>query len=270
MSTKTSSEDLLPEPDKLYELLISELEYLYNLGGVLARNKDSFRTKRAELQKMDSENWKLDITPNWVLPITGPEEQAQRQNARDFSKAEGFALIGGLIHVEDGTYDDYSLNLTLLAQGDTELRGSDENKHIDAPCCWGAESMQSSWRVAKRYHFDIDLGGDDESKPITHLQSGGAFKKKHLPTGIKHHEPHYCSTPLDKPRLTYPPMDPILILQILVTQYDSLNRIMVNTWNAQVQKAESTLWTKYYLHLSDIMGMQKRSETLDSYIENGT
>lgn len=270
MSEANSFEDLLPDTDELYHRLLSELKYLENQPSCFAENNDSVELIREQFEKMDEKNWTLNISPNWILPIEENNVDAPENSRRDFSIAKGFAVIGGIIRVEDGEFDEYALNLTILAQRDSELRGEGDNMYLGAPCCLDEEFSGRNWRVAKRYHFDIDIGDDNnESKPATHLQSGGSFDSDHFPQHRSEIDPHYCSTPLDKPRLPHPPMDPLLIIHMLVEQYHSLRDIIQDSWAPEVKISERHMWVKYYSRINDLLRQDEGSrDTVDRLFDN--
>ncbi|WP_455450017.1 hypothetical protein [Natrinema thermotolerans] len=259
-----SHDNLLPDPEELYDHLVSEFSYFRSLeSGEFSRNLDHVKMVHERLKKSDPENWTLNLSPNWVLDIGG--KHADTVQSRDFGENKGKAVIGGIIKVSDGSFEEYSLSLSFLAQKNTEARGREENEHIGAPCCWSRDDIEEDWRIARRYHFDIDMGdNDDESKPVSHLQSGGKFQKEHL----QWPDPHYCQSPLDKPRLPHPPMDPILILHMLATQYESLRGIIQHQWENHVRAAEDKLWEPYHSTISDWYSIRDQGETFASYIEN--
>lgn len=259
------SKDLLPDADQLYSHLLSELEYLRGIDAdKFVRNRDYVISAHEQLKQGSPEEWVLDINPNWVFEIGG--EVFDAGEARDFSNNKGKAAIGGKISVEDESYQEYSLSLTLLSQEESDAPGREVNRYLGAPCCWNDGDVDSTYRVARRYHFDIDIGdNDDEVKPISHLQNGGKFNSDHL-VGT---DPHYCSSALDKPRLPHPPMDPLLILNMIATQYTTLKKLVQGKWNREVRKAEEELWKPYHTRISGWYSQDSRSETFASYIDNG-
>jgi hypothetical protein len=259
-----SFDDLLPDANQLYEHLLSELNFLRDFeSGAFERNCDNVTAAYFDMKGQESSDWTLNLSPNWVLDIGG--EDFDTGEARDFDENMGKAIIGGKIAVSDGDFEEYSLNLTLLAQEDTEARGRDTNRHLGAPCCWSADAAEFDYRVARRYHFDIDMGDNKhERKPVSHLQNGGEFDTEHL----QYANPHYCSSPLDKPRLPHPPMDPILILHMLAKQYQSLSQMIQSEWGNRVRRAERNLWQPYHSTISDWYEVRSGSETFASYVEN--
>lgn len=264
MTPGTKKDNLLPDPGELRDHLLTQLDYLESAQGEMARNQGRIHAAKRKLELGRAENWELNISPNWVLQIYAPGSYSTGSSRRDFSNEDGFALVGGTISVVDGEFKEYSLSLCLLARSDSEVTESGEGD----PCCWNGDHPNMKWRVAKRYHFDIDIGGEDEKKPMTHLQSEGKFKKKHLPAPIPKDEAHYCSTPLDKPRLPHPPMDPLLILNIVATQYQNLESMVGEYWIQRVMDAESKMWGGFYRHFTDELTREGRSASMDTFISN--
>ncbi|SMO70091.1 hypothetical protein SAMN06264867_106228 [Halorubrum cibi] len=266
MPNMPSPDELLPDPDELYEHLVDQLSFLQNRGGKISRNKRNFRKTLSTLEEEDPEDWTLDINPNWIVQIETPDYLSRNDSKRDFAIQDGLAVVGGIIKAEENQFKEYSLHLTLIAHRNSEVRGH----HAGAPCCWNHGSDEWKFRVAKRYHFDIDVGDDDtEDKPIAHLQSGGNFKKENLPKEIDSDAIHYCSTPLDKPRLPHPPMDPILVLQLVADQYECPSDIRSEYWESQIFEAESMLWERYYSRISEHVSNNDRTDLFDSLISNG-
>lgn len=255
---------LLPDHANLYSRLVAELEFLKSQPGSFSRNKDRIERCLSELRNGEEDNWTLNIDPNWTVRIKVPELIARSNQSRDFAIKDGLAVIGGLIDVSGGEFTEYSLNLAFLAEQDSENRGQD----INAPCCWRGHH-DDQWRVAKRYHFDVDPGNEgDENKPITHLQSRGEFDVDHLPSHLIKQGVHYCATPLDKPRLPYPPMDPVLLLQMVLDQYNCPKQLETEHWTSEVMTSEEELWSRYYNRISEQFSSSDRSESFDTLLSN--
>lgn len=260
-----SPDTLLPKPKELYSRLVDEVRFLKDQAGMKENNKNSLERSYHRLSNQEPTDWTLNIQPNWIIKIEAPDERTQRDRSRDFSNDDGWAVIGGYISVRDNEYTNYSINLTILAGRDSEYRG----QGIGDPCCWDGEGAEDAWRVAKQYHFDIDVGdNDDESKPITHFQSRGKFDPDRLPNAIWE-SVHYCSTPLDKPRLPFPPMDPVLLVQIIKDQYGCPEQLHSEYWGSEVLDSESMLWGSYYSGIAQHMDDDNRSDPFDSLLSNG-
>ena len=262
MSGMPQPDGLLPDAPDLYHHLISQLDYMRGFDNKLGRNSHNFEKSYFQLKRQSENDWELDINPNWVVRISTPDHI----EGRDFATADGYAVIGGIIDVAEGSFVEYSLGLTLLARENSEVRGGG----VGSPCCWTYREEDTEWRVAKRYHFDIDPGSDDsEDKPITHLQSGGNFDSAPLPSGLSQDQVHYCSSPLDKPRLPYPPMDPVLLFEMVSDQYGSPKYFESETWSPLVRESETKLWGKYYHRISEHLAKEDRSNLFNSLISNG-
>lgn len=256
---------LLPDPGELHAHLITQFEFLKGRNSTLSRHSDEFEQIYSDLKTSDPSNWSLDITPNWAIRLELPDFIVETKPSRDFAIENGWAIVGGNIDVSDGTYTDYAFHLSFLASEEEEVRGEPSS----GPCCWRAEEQDWDYRVAKQYHFDIDPGRNrNEAKPVAHFQSQGSFEQARLPPGLRHQDIHYCSTPLDKPRLAHPPMDPILLLQIVSEQYGGPESMFSEHWDPMVVEAESTLWTGYYSGVSEHLGEDDRSAPCNILISN--
>lgn len=265
MTAMPSAECLMPDPEDLHEHMISQLDFLRHRDDTISWNSDQFKTKYYDLRESDPENWCLNIDPNWIVPLELPDHIAETQPSRDFAIEDGWAVIGGKIKVTDNQYKDYALHLSFLASEDEEVRGSPTN----GPCCWKAREEEWKYRVAKQYHFDIDPGRNkNEPKPVTHLQSGGNFKQERLPANLKGEGIHYCSSPLDKPRLVHPPMVPILLFQIISEQYGGPGSMFSEHWDPMVVEAESMLWAGYYGGISEHLEDGNRSDPCNTFVSN--
>lgn len=151
---------------------------------------------------------------------------------------------------------------------------------VNCPCCWNEDSnwrdreeeAYNRWRVARRYHFDIDLGNNhDERKPISHLQIGGRFNDNHVNTIVEQDmDTHYCLSPLDKPRIPYPPMDPALIYTLLLTQYPYPKRQVEQDWFTVARESEERLWDPYHEKLGRHYREGRIKNPFPHVISNGT
>ena len=233
-----SSHDMIPDPQDMFEHLKSTLDEVPDrLGTVNSDLRTPLEQIQFTLQNFvrnsdDPDNWELDISPNWRFEI---------EDSRDFEKSEGQAVIGGHIVVEDGEYKQYSFNLSILQRDNQPGSGMLEKEVNGALCC--PVDHSEKWTMVRRFHFDIDSGGGPhESKPVCHLQTGGNISDGH---GISK-DFHYCRTELDKPRIQYPPMDLVLVLDMLLDQYVNLANNRDKHWKSLVFKSEKVLWAPYY------------------------
>lgn len=264
--------DQLPDPEHFGERLLQVTRYLQGQTSseIPIIRTGVFAQHRSDLEDMDfSSDWSFEFDPYWEVKLGKPEDADRMGIERpDFGDSEAFAVIGGNVNVEDGEFQQYSFSLSLLVESDAELRGESESDDAEDPCCWEGSNNEPPchWRLARRLHFDIDLGdNDDESKPITHLQMGGNSQIEATPEG---HQVHYCSSPLDKPRVPYPPMDPVLLLHMLITQYPTISSANQGTWYDQVTSSEKLLWDDYHGWLSNTAIRDDRSEPFVNLLLN--
>ncbi|MFB6186908.1 MAG: hypothetical protein ABEI86_08590, partial [Halobacteriaceae archaeon] len=125
---------------------------------------------------------------------------------------------------------------------DNQPNGSRVEKEVNGALCCPVEH-EDKWTVVRRFHFDIDSGGEGhEPKPVSHIQTGGNISDGH---GI-YEDFHYCRTELDKPRIQYPPMDIVLVLDLILDQYSNLISNRDRDWKSLVSRSEETLWAPYY------------------------
>lgn len=223
------SEIQLPDPADLYDYLFTSIETLHENSEYLDgdwRLEEGLRNATSSLRTDTEDNWEINLDPFLVFNL---------QSDRDFPDGNGQARLGANIRVNDGEYEMFSSTLVIVF--DT----SDSNTQSLSHCCMNAES--SDLQVLERIHWDIDTGSGDETKPICHLQVGGNLS----PSAFTPDEDyHYCTNGLDKPRIPHPPMDPILILNLLIDQYHSLESFEQTRWTGIVRTGESILWEPYF------------------------
>lgn len=202
----------------------------------------------------DEDNWTLDISPNWQFKI---------EDGRDFSSSEGRAVVGGKIEVEGGQYKQYSLNLSILQKGYRTPTGTAPD--VNGPLCC-SHDWNDKWTMVRRFHFDVDVGGPgEEPKPVCHLQTGGNMGS---PGDIPQRF-HYCRTELDKPRIPHPPMDLVLILDLILDQYGNLASYRDKDWHGLVLRCEEELWGPYFDHLGSRYRAGGPSRVAADVISNG-
>jgi hypothetical protein len=203
----------------------------------LARQFSIFKAQQ------DDKRWTLDITPNWEIPLSsgGSGEKIS-------------ALIGGIVSVARGKLELYSFTLCLIKEGSSGLL-PDGTVDCSAPSCCLVK-YPGTKRVFRKFHFDIDAIGKGD-RPVSHLQYGGEFPKKALQGPI-----HYClDHGIEKPRLPYQPMDFVLLLDILISQYDSLGRLADRDWTSLVVESERMMQSGYFREITDHFS-SSRTETL--------
>ena len=264
--------DQLPDPETFGERLLEVTEYLQGQSSTELPifHTSVFAQHRSDLEEIDfSADWSFEFDPHWEVKLGNPEEADRMGIERpDFGDSDAFGVIGGNVNVEDGEFKQYSFSLSILVESGAELRGESDSDDTEDPCCWHGydDEPRCDWRLARRLHFDIDIGNNDnESKPITHLQIGGNSQIQSTPEG---HSVHRCSSPLDKPRVPYPPMDPVLLLHMLITQYPTISSANQGTWYDQVTSSEELLWDGYHSWLANSDNRDERSKPFANLLFN--
>jgi len=229
----------LPDPADTYEYLNSSFRDLHQNSASFDeddwRLEEVLRNTSQSLDKANPDNWKLELDPYIVLSLG---------SKRDFSDGKGQARIGANIEVREGSFEMFSSTLVLVRDiRDVDISetttGGNPNRHH---CCF--ENQADDFHVLERVHWDIDTGKDDsESKPMCHFQVGGNLSQSVFES---YEDFHYCSNGLDKPRIPHPPMDPMLVFNILMNQYRSIESFNQERWQKIVSYAEEVLWEPYY------------------------
>lgn len=232
-----------PDPEELYIYLKSAVDNLRNnednIPGAKHQVEDSIANAWYSLDNGDENNWSFQLEPYLVFNL---------KSKRDFSDGRGQARLGGNIVVQDGEYQNFSSSLILAIQ-------HPENEDEDLPaglnhCCVdnAAEEISSRhtfYHILERIHWDIGTGDEqDKNKPVSHVKIGGELGSPAFDTDCE--QWHYCPNHLDKPRIPHPPMDPILVLNMIIEQYDSPESFNQHQWAGIVSEGESILWNPYY------------------------
>lgn len=241
-SDRTFMEGQIPDPVDLYEYILPAVEKLKNNednipGG--RRIETSLDNAYRQLDEGDESNWELKLDPYLIFDV---------ESSRDFPNGHGQIRIGGNIEVENGEYQKFSSSLILAVQ-----EPDDEEQSLPSGldhCCVNNSStndgsLSNFYHILERIHWDIDTGDDDdEAKPVCHVQVGGNIPDSAFDTDWEKY--HYCSNNLDKPRIPHPPMDCILIFNLAIEQYESLESFHQSEWEGIICKGESALWNPYY------------------------
>jgi hypothetical protein len=263
--------DKIPKPGDFGERLLDAVTYLSNQdNSALSYSGEvsPVERQREELkQKNFDGDWKFELDPPWEVTL-GEVSDARNETQvgrPDFENARGYAQIAGEVKVSNGRFKQYSFSLCLLSQAETEGESTSDTEDETFPCCWTDSDYR--WRVARRLHFDIDMGeNDDEEKPVAHVQLGGEMPNMEINfTGESF---HYCDSSLDKPRIPYPPTDPVILLDMLVRQYPGISSADSKTWRNKVRRSEKLLREDYHGYVGGLYGRDSR-EPLGSHLSNG-
>lgn len=246
---RTTVDEHFPTPEEFGNQLQDAVAYLDNQQGSALSDptEDNLAALRSRLSRKDftEDNWKVELSPPLEV-LLEPEGERDQTGIRDFANAEGYAQIGGLVSVENGEFAEYSFSLCILSQESEEDRSESEVDGEEVPCCWN--ETDSKWRVSRRLHFDVDTGRtDDEPKPAAHVQVGGKVSDTKVHSDYSDNEGyHYCDSPLDKPRVPYPPTDPVILLNMVIHQYPGIQSADQGSWRSIVVDSEELLWEPYH------------------------
>lgn len=229
----------IPAPDELYNHLKPAIQKLEANSHQIPDADDSIagalRSAKTDLEEASVDSWELSFDPFLIFDLS---------SSRDYPNGNGQARLGTHIKVKDGEYEMFSSTLLLAIKQE----GHDPPTELDY-CCIDRATRDESWKtlyhVLEQIHWDFDTGREsDELKPACHFQIGGKIPDEAFDSDYE--EYHYCSNGLDKPRIPHPPMDPILILNMLVDQYESLESFNQYEWTGMVKQGEETLWNPYF------------------------
>jgi hypothetical protein len=174
----------------------------------------------------DGDNWSLSISPPLNMPI---------ENDEDLQTHEGCLLVGGRVVVEKSKLVFHSISICIVIND----------------------------KIARRFHFDVAAGDAYSAKPKCHLQYGGdARHELEFMVNLSHDLDPW----LKKPRFPYPPIDIVLLFDLLLRQVETaVGRKFVKEpyWKKIVKKSERIAMKSYY----DTIHKYFDSETKDTLLE---
>ena len=172
-----------------------------------------------EFKSQFSLHFTLDITDQKVSKGLDADQSAQ-------------ILLGTRFHRTATDLLDQSVELAIL------LPASSGHTHEDLGCCFENEADDRRRIAVRRFHFDVAPAS--ERDPVSHLQYGGT-----LATAV---QAHYCLLPhLECPRLPIAPMDLLLVLDLVLRQFETAIDHLPDEmeWRSVVVESES-LWQAGY------------------------
>lgn len=229
---------LIPDPEELHDHFSETLDkipgMMGTLGGNLETDIDQVEFQCRQFDEDSSSDWNFNFTPNWEFVI---------EDGRDFPGDPGRAIVGADIAIREGEYQRCSFNMSIL-QKSRDFPSSAGRERVNQRACCAIDRAEK-WTMVRRYQFDMDPGvQSEEQKPICHLQTGGNVGGP----GDFDGEFHYCRASMKKPRIPHPPMDLILVLDLLFSQYENLREKRDSDWLGLVERSERRLWKPFYNH----------------------
>ncbi len=189
--------------------------------------------------------WRVEISQAWRIPVT--------KNKLCGAQGDSSLIITGYINTKNGKLQDQSISVSLILnpnKNQKEVNGYDSGKLVkNVPV------------VVRRFHFDYDLGIDENDRPRSHIQYGGKFEKDRI--GIDNLQYRLFSS-LETPRIPCPPYDLVLVVDLFLHQYETpLDQIKQEPeWQRLVKESEE-LWTKgYYCVLTNHLNSTGATESL--------
>ena len=189
--------------------------------------------------------WSVGISQAWKIPVI--------ENNLCGVQGESLLIITGHINTQDGKLQDQSISVSLVLnpnKNQKEVNGYDSGKLVkNVPV------------VVRRFHFDYDLGIEEDDRPRSHIQYGGKFEKERI--GIDELKYSLFSS-LQTPRIPCPPYDLVLVVDLFLHQYKTpLDQIKAEPeWKKLVKESEE-LWTKgYYCELANHLDSTGATESL--------
>lgn len=178
------------------------------------------RNVYSKLKACADDNWSINIEPQWQIPIS---------NDDNFRRSACYLLVGGKIEVKDYIIKFYTFTLSVV----------------------------TNRRIVRRFHFDIDTGGNAQRKsvmkPKCHIQYGGeAYELRFNPT-LK----YTLASWIEKPRFPFPPIDIVLLLDFTLSQINtSLGHKFVDEhyWKKLVRESEKLRLKEYYDQIHQHLG----------------
>ncbi|QLC34083.1 hypothetical protein EFA46_007655 [Halarchaeum sp. CBA1220] len=244
-------ENQIPDTGRMYNYLKTAFEKLDNnydkIPDAEYRTEEALSGAHQSLRRADKDNWRLVLDPYIIINLSGK---------RDLASGHGQVRLGGNIVVEEGEYKMFSSSLIIAVQHqsakDEPLPDSISHCCIDSGITEADRADDPYFHILDRFHWDIDTGDEkDETKPACHFQVGGEVSNSAFGDWESY---HYCSNGLDKPRFPHPPMDPVLVFNMLVEQYPQLESFEQHQWDGIVKKGEDALWRKYYSATNGMIG----------------
>jgi hypothetical protein len=194
----------------------------------------------------NNSDWAIEIDPPWEFEATALREGP--------SKRPVSVLLSGQITVKGCHFSKYSFVVSVIIRS---LYGT--HSAPLASCCEKFKKVPYDVRVLRRFHLDIHTDPSDivEKRPICHIQYGG--KAKELEAY------HYCQDSwLDKPRFPSPPFDVLLLLYMILRQFQGSAKFVDRDWLALIRKSEKLIWGAYYDQVARQLNQDSKSLLYDA------
>lgn len=217
--------------------ILKTLEFIMNNSDFASLSGDQAKLVYIAYSKLTattSDEWHFKIA-QLEIPISNDE----------LVKHDPTLLIGGII--EGGADSVIRTSFSLCVTFTTDSSNLEKSTNISSGASLNVDSCclnmyRDKKRIVRRFHFDSHFA--DNIKPTSHIQYGGKF-----PDNERHRDCHYCLEYfLENPRFHYPPMDLVLVLDLILREFETPLKKWTreNYWRGLVFKSQELCWKDYW------------------------
>ena len=175
--------------------------------------------------------------PDWYIVISHLEIPILDE---EFLEHNPKIIIGGIIQARGNEviYSTFSVSIIFSTEAPEP---SSYTRTLNVPSCCLKEHFNKR-RIVRHFHFDFQPESDIE--PTSHFQYGGPF-----PEEGHYGDCHYClDHKLKIPRIFFPPMDIVLILDLIIREFNTPLRHLTQEgeWRNLVFESQKMWWNKYW------------------------
>jgi len=250
---------------ELKALFLDFFKYLYTSREIYTANQQlwaSSSSLHSQLKAASDGSWGLRIDPPWAIDIVEDNYFCETRAA--------YLLVGGAIEVDDFCFRRYNFSVSIVRNSQSSVK----SKRLFLSCCEKRYNKES--RIVRRFHFDTGEGTPENYENSSHMQFGGLCDRDKIAVMEKENASlHYCLDNLiDIPRFPYPPIDIIVLLDILLRQFKtSIDRSFVETrsWLELVNRSEDFRLKAYYTKINEYFnkkGIEVRGTTVKTLFES--
>lgn len=227
------------EAKKQRSHILKTLEFISNNSEFVTVLKDQIRFVYSAYSKLRGNRrneWDLEF-PQLEIPISNGEIAKHHHPT---------LLIGGKIEGkgEEIMRSSFSACITfetISSPPAGSTNGLSHMRSLNIPsCCLNV--CQNKRRIVRRFHFDFN--SRNHKKPTSHFQYGGKF-----PENEQYKDWHYCLEYfLEKPRFHYPPMDLVLLFDLLLWEFETPLKKLIEEpfWKSLVVVSQNWWWKDYW------------------------
>jgi len=212
-------------------------------------------TQVTSIQRDRSGICKLFIPRETPLRILNPDHSI-------ISAIEISCSIKGMLTSENIVeFEEYSIEVNFWSnKPEYCYREGLDSEKIGEMVKFGLESGEKFKRIVLRFHFDMKDKRSNSPEPLFHFHVGGESIDRSC----------YMWMPdkLREPRIPYPPMDPFLVIDLILRNFclrSSHKVIETPTWKEEIQRCHDIFqrcYDHFLLHESFFCRSNRRSTTL--------